>query len=67
MNIGNWAILVPIALLYVPLKLVERLLFNRVSPEVYKLIPPEQAGFRKGRSCADQVLSLTSSLALNGN
>lgn len=49
----------PIALLSVALKLFERLLYNRISPEIEKIIPPEQASFRKKCSCADQVLSLT--------
>lgn len=49
----------PIALLSVTLKLLERLIYNRICDEIDKRIPPEQAGFRKGRSCADQVVSLT--------
>ncbi|KAI5720173.1 hypothetical protein M8J77_002972 [Diaphorina citri] len=50
----------PIALLSCLYKLLERLLFNRISDVIYGVIPIEQAGFRPGRSCADQVLSLTS-------
>lgn len=49
----------PIALLSVMLKLLERILYNRMEPEIEKVLPKEQAGFRKGRSCDDQVLSLT--------
>lgn len=49
----------PIALLSVTYKLLERLVHNRISPEILKAIPVEQAGFRPQRSCADQVLSLT--------
>lgn len=37
------------------MKLLEQMLYNRIE----KLLPTEQAGFRKGRSCDDQVLSLT--------
>lgn len=53
---GNYR---PIALLSVSFKLFERLLYNRLVGEIEKLLPPEQAGFRKKRSCEEQVLSLT--------
>lgn len=49
----------PIALLSTSLKLLERLLFNRIGPQIEKVVLKEQAGFRKGRSCDEQVLSLT--------
>lgn len=49
----------PIALLSVVYKFLERLIFNRIESEIDKLTPSEQAGFRKNRSCAEQVLSLT--------
>ncbi|KAL1454475.1 hypothetical protein WDU94_010720 [Cyamophila willieti] len=49
----------PIALLSCVYKLLERLLYNRVSEKIYAAIPVEQAGFRPGRNCADQVLALT--------
>lgn len=49
----------PISLLSVTLKLLERLIHQRISPTIEHLIPAEQAGFMKGRSCEDQVLSLT--------
>lgn len=49
----------PIALLSVALKLFKRLLLNRITPDIDKLVPPEQAGFRKNRSCAEQVMALT--------
>lgn len=49
----------PIALLSVAIKLYERLLYNRIVSEIEKLIPAEQAGFRKKRSCEEQVLTLT--------
>lgn len=49
----------PIALLSVMLKLLERLLFNRLSPLIDEVVPHDQAGFRSGRSCTDQVLALT--------
>lgn len=49
----------PSALLSVVFKLFERLLYSRIASEIEKLIPAEQAGFRKNRSCEEQVLSLT--------
>lgn len=49
----------PIALLSVTLKLLERILFNRISPEIDKCLPSDQAGFGEGRSCSEQVLALT--------
>lgn len=49
----------PISLLSVCLKLFERLIYNRLSPIILNEIPHEQAGFRPGRSCEDQVLALT--------
>lgn len=49
----------PIALLSVTFKLFERLLYNRIICEIEKLVPPEQAGFMKNRSCSEQVLTLT--------
>lgn len=49
----------PISLLSVIYKLLERLIYNRISPKILKSIPIEQAGFRPNRSCSDQVLSLT--------
>lgn len=49
----------PIALLSSCYKLMERMLLNRLGPTIMEHIPIEQAGFRPHRSCADQVLSLT--------
>lgn len=49
----------PIALLSVCFKLLERLILHRISDNIHRIIPKEQAGFMKGRSCAEQVLSLT--------
>lgn len=50
----------PIALISCCLKLLERMIYNRISNKIFEHIPPEQAGFRPGRSCEDQVLALTS-------
>ncbi|KAJ8897529.1 hypothetical protein PR048_002876 [Dryococelus australis] len=49
----------PIALLSVMLKLFERLIYNRISPVIDRIIPPVQVDFRNGRSCTDQILTLT--------
>ena len=49
----------PIALLCVPLKLPECLLLSILDPQ----LPPEQAGFRHGRSTTDQVTLLTDDIA----
>ena len=49
----------PISLLCVPLKLLERLRLTRLDPVIDPQLPPEQAGFRHGRSTTDQVTLLT--------
>ena len=49
----------PISLLCVPLKLLERLLLTRLNPVIDPQLPPQQAGFRHGRSTTDQVTLLT--------
>ena len=49
----------PISLLGGPLKLLERLLLSRLDPVIDPQLPPEQAGFRHGRSTTDQITLLT--------
>jgi len=49
----------PISLLSTCYKLLGRLVLHRVSPEVDKLLSPEQAGFRRNRSTCEQVAALT--------
>lgn len=49
----------PIALLSLIYKLLERLLYNRISNTILDVIQTEQAGCRPDRSCTDQVISLT--------
>ena len=49
----------PISLLSVPYKVLERLIHSRIEPVVDPQLPPEQAGFRRGRSTVDQVTLLT--------
>ncbi|KAG8237339.1 hypothetical protein J437_LFUL014545 [Ladona fulva] len=48
----------PIALFSACYNLLERLLYNRISPSILESVPIEQAGFRLHRSCEDQVLAL---------
>jgi hypothetical protein len=48
-----------ISLLSVCYKLLERLVLERISPTVEKMLSTDQVGFRKGRSTCDQVTALT--------
>lgn len=48
-----------IAFLSVCYKLLERLILNRISPIIDAITPIEQAGFRTGRRCTDQIAALT--------
>jgi len=50
-----------IALLCVPYKLLERLLF-RLEPVVDPQLPTQQGGFLRGRSTAQQIVKLTSDI-----
>ena len=52
----------PISLLYVPYKILERLIYARVKPLIDPLLPIEQAGFRRGKSTEDQVVLLTQNI-----
>ena len=52
----------PISLLYVPYKIVDRLIYVRVEPLIDPLLPKEQAGFRRGNSTVDQVVLLTENI-----
>jgi len=49
----------PTSLLRVPFKILDRLIYAHVKPIIDPLLPLEQAGFRHGRSAADQVNLLT--------
>jgi len=49
---NNWR---GIALLSVPGKVFSRVLLNRMKSAVDQLLRQEQAGFRPGRSCMDQI------------
>ena len=52
----------PISLLCTTYKLLERILLTQIEPIVDKLLPKEQAGFRKGRSTAEQMAKLTETI-----
>ena len=45
-------------MLSVPIKLFCRILFKRIDKTVDKVLRDEQAGFRKGRGCTDQIFAL---------
>jgi hypothetical protein len=49
----------PVSLLSATYKALERLILNRIQSEIEKVLPLEQTGFRANRSCAEQVLALT--------
>ena len=48
-----------ISLLCDPFKILERLMYASVEPIIYPFLSQEQAGFRNGKSTADQVTLLT--------
>ena len=50
------------ALLCVPYKILERLIYARVEPLIDPLLPKEQAGFRHRKSTVDQVVLLTQNI-----
>ena len=53
---GNWR---GITLLSVPGKVFSRVLLNRMQDAVDRLLRQQQAGFRRGRSCTDQIFTFT--------
>lgn len=48
-----------ISLLSVCYKLLERLIYNRIYEAIDSKLPSDQGGFRRYRSCTDQILALT--------
>ena len=52
---NNWR---GIQLLSIPSKILARVILERIKADVNKLLREEQAGFRAGRSCADQIATL---------
>ena len=51
----NWR---GIQLLSLPSKIFTRIILERIRAAVYEKLRDEQAGFRAGRSCADQIATL---------
>ena len=51
-----------IYLLFVPYKILEKLLYARVEPLIDPLLSKEQAGFRRGKSTVYQVVLLTQNI-----
>ena len=49
----------PISLSSITLKIVKRLILNRIQPKINQIVPTQQASFRPHRSCGEQVLALT--------
>ena len=52
---GNWR---GIMLFSIPSKVLTRIILNRMKVAVDKALRDEQAGFRKDRSCIDQIATL---------
>ena len=52
---NNWR---GITLLSVPSKILGKIIIKRISEAVNKTLRKEQAGFRRGHSCADQIFAL---------
>ena len=52
---NNWR---GIMLLSVTSKILSRVILNRISASIDQLLRKNQAGFRKGKSCADQIFAL---------
>ena len=47
-----------ITLMSVAAKIYNRMLLNKIYDPVNLLLPPEQSGFRRGRSCIEQIYIL---------
>ena len=54
-NCNNWR---GITLLSVPSKILAKIIINRISKAVDQQLREEQAGFRPGRGCTDQIFTL---------
>lgn len=54
-NCNNWR---GITLLSVPSKILVKVIMQKISDAVDKQLRKEQAGFRKGRGCAEQIFTL---------
>ena len=53
-NCDNWR---GITLLSIPSKILAKVIIQRISDAIDKQLRREQAGFRKGRGCADQIFT----------
>ena len=51
-----------ISLLWVPYKILERLIYGGVEPLINPLLPKEQAEYRRGKSTVDQIVLLTQNI-----
>ena len=47
-----------ISLISHPSKVLLKVILNRLQPQAEQILSEEQAGFRKGRSCAEQIFNL---------
>ena len=54
-NCNNWR---GITLLSIPSKILAKIIINRISTATDEYLREEQAGFRKGRGCTDQIFVL---------
>ena len=54
-NCNNWR---GITLLSIPSKIFSKIIMNRMKTSVDNTLRKEQAGFRKGKGCSDNILSL---------
>ena len=54
-NCSNWR---GITLLSIPSKILAKIIINRITDAVDQSLRREQAGFRKGRGCTDQIFAL---------
>ena len=60
--VGDPKSYLPISLLCIPYKVLERLIYARVEPLIDPLLIKEQAGFRRRKSTVDQVVLLTQNI-----
>jgi hypothetical protein len=49
----------PISQLSIVLKILQRMIFQRIEPLINAVVPVSQADFRKNRRCTERVLALT--------
>ncbi|MGA9038985.1 MAG: reverse transcriptase domain-containing protein, partial [Terriglobales bacterium] len=54
-NMGNYR---GITLMSIPAKLYNKILLNRIYPEINRILRPNQAGFRRNHSCIEHINTL---------